>query len=136
MRGLSRSLVLVRDGDHLVNVGHEMAGFVAVQGTGAHAERLVTLHGEDVGLRFDDDQRVDTEALRRALRQPRVEKWSGVVFGGMETFDGLFLWLATSLDRFCLLKAPPRERESPRQQWCTSRSFGRMLRSINQGEVT
>lgn len=103
MRGLSRSLALVRDGDHLVSVGHEMAGFVAVQGAGAHAERLVTLHGEDVGLRFDDDQRVDVEALRTALRQPRVEKWSGVLFGGMEPFDGLFLWLATSLDRFCLL---------------------------------
>lgn len=103
MRGLSRSLALVRDGDYLVSVGHEMAGFVAVQGAGAHAERLVTLHGEDVGLRFDDDQRVDVEALRTALRQPRVEKWSEVLFGGMEPFDGLFLWLATSLDRFCLL---------------------------------
>ncbi|TDC02235.1 methyltransferase, FxLD system [Micromonospora fluostatini] len=103
MRGLSRSLALVREGDHLVSVDHEMAGFVAVQGAGAHAERLVTLHGEEVGLRFDDDQQVDVEALRTALRQPRVETWSGVRFGGMEPFDGLFLWLATSLDRFCLL---------------------------------
>ncbi|WP_433531294.1 methyltransferase, FxLD system [Micromonospora sp. CA-263727] len=103
IRGLSRSLALVRDGDHLASVGHEMAGFVAVQGAGAHAERLVTLHGEEVGLRFDDDQPVEVEALRAALRQPNVQAWSGVRFGGMEPFDGLFLWLATGLDRFCLL---------------------------------
>jgi protein-L-isoaspartate(D-aspartate) O-methyltransferase len=103
MRGLSRSVALIRDGDHLTSVGHEMAGFVAVQGSGAHAERLVTLHGEDVGLRFDDDQLVDAAALRAALREPRTQAWSGVTFGGMEPFDGLFLWLATSLDRFCLL---------------------------------
>ena len=103
IRGLSRSVALVRDGDHLVSDGHEMAGFVAVQGVGAHAERLVTLHSEDVGLRFDDDQQVDVEVLRVALRQPRAHAWSGVRFGGMEPFDGLFLWLASRLDRFCLL---------------------------------
>jgi len=103
MRGLSRSVVLVRDGDHLVSVGHEMAGFVAMQGAGAHAERLVTLHGDDVGLRFDDDRHVDVDALRAALHGPRVEVWSDVRFGAMEPFDLLFLWLATTLDRFCLL---------------------------------
>lgn len=107
MRGLSRSVALVREGDDLVSVGHEMAGFVSVQGAGAHAERLVTLHAEDVGLRLDDDPvdgpRIDVEALRAALRQPRVEAWSDVTFGNMEPFDGLFLWLATSLDRFYLL---------------------------------
>jgi len=103
MRGLSRCVVLVPEDDHLVSVAHEMAGFVAVQGAGAHAERLVTLHGEDVGLRFDDSQLIDAEALRAALRQPRAETWTGVTFADMEPFDGLFLWLATSLDQFCLL---------------------------------
>jgi protein-L-isoaspartate(D-aspartate) O-methyltransferase len=103
MRGLSRSMALVREGNHLVSAGHEMAGFVAVQGAGAHAERLVTLHGQDVGLRFDDGQVVDAQALRAALLQPRAEAWTGVSFADMEPFDGLFLWLATSLDQFCLL---------------------------------
>ncbi|MFV2022484.1 methyltransferase, FxLD system [Micromonospora sp. LOL_023] len=103
IRGLSRSVALVRDGDRLVSVGHEMAGFVGVQGAGAHTERLVTLHGDEVGLRFDDDGPVDVEALRVAVRQPRTQVWSGVTFGGMESFDGLFLWLATCVDRFCLL---------------------------------
>ncbi len=103
MRGLSRSVALVPEGDHLVSAGHVMAGFVAVQGIGAHAERLVTLHGEDVGLRLDDNQPIDAEALRAALRQPRAEAWTGVTVSDQEPFDGLFLWLATSLDQFCLL---------------------------------
>jgi protein-L-isoaspartate(D-aspartate) O-methyltransferase len=103
MRGLSRSVTLVPEDDHLVSVGHEMAGFVPLQGAGARAERLVTLHGEDVGLRFDDDQIADAGALRAALHQPRVEAWTGVSFADMEPFDGLFLWLATTLDQFCLL---------------------------------
>lgn len=104
MRGLSRSVSLGREGDHLVSLGHQMAGFVPVRGSGAHAERLMTLHGADVGLRFDEeDQPTDVEALRTALRQPRVEAWSGIRFGATEPFDGLFLWLATILDRFGLL---------------------------------
>ena len=103
MRGLSRSVSLVREGDHLVSLGHEMAGFVAVQGAGARPERLIPLHGAEVGLRFDDDVPVDADAMRTALRQPRVQAWSGVRFGGMESFDGLFLWLATCLSDFCML---------------------------------
>jgi protein-L-isoaspartate(D-aspartate) O-methyltransferase len=103
MRGLSRSVSFVREGDHLVSLGHEMAGFVAIQGAGARRERLVPLHGEDVGLRIDDSQPLDAEGLREALLQPRGQAWSGVRFGGMEPFDGLFLWLATCLPDFCLL---------------------------------
>nr|WP_242606529.1 hypothetical protein [Protofrankia symbiont of Coriaria ruscifolia] len=87
-----------------MSLGHQMAGFVAVQGAGARPERLVPLHDEDVGLRFDDDRPArDIDALRAALYEPRVEAWSGVRFGGMEPFDELFLWLATGLSDFCLL---------------------------------
>jgi protein-L-isoaspartate(D-aspartate) O-methyltransferase len=103
MRGLSRSVSFVRERDHLVSLGHEMAGFVSIQGAGARPERLVPLHGEEVGLRFDDDQSVDVDALQSAVRQPRVQAWSGVLFSEMEPFDGLFLWLATCLSNFCLL---------------------------------
>jgi protein-L-isoaspartate(D-aspartate) O-methyltransferase len=103
MRGLSRSVSFVREGAALVSLGHEMAGFVAVQGAGARPERLVPLHGDQVGLRIDDSQPVEAEGLREVLLQPRVEAWSGVRFGGMEPFDGLFLWLASCLSDFCLL---------------------------------
>lgn len=76
-----------------------------MQGEGAHAERLITLHAEDVGLRFDEQEEppADAEALRQALLTPRTETWSGVQFGGMEPFDGLFLWLATVLPEYALL---------------------------------
>jgi protein-L-isoaspartate(D-aspartate) O-methyltransferase len=107
MRGLSRSVAFDREGDHLASRGHEMAGFVAVQGAGAHQETLVLLHGEDVGIRFDESQAVDAGGLRDALLQPRVEAWTGVRFGGMEPFDGLFLWLATCMPDFCLLSRQP-----------------------------
>lgn len=103
MRGLGRSVSLTRDGDHLRSLGHQIAGFVPVQGAGAHPEHLILLHDQDVGLRLDDDQPVDTTGLQAALQQPRTQGWSGVRFGGMEPFDGLFLWLATTLPRFGLL---------------------------------
>jgi protein-L-isoaspartate(D-aspartate) O-methyltransferase len=103
MRGLSRSVAFEREDGYLVSREHEMCGFVPVQGAGARRERLVLLHGEDVGFRIDDSQQVDAAGLGEALLQPRAEAWSGVQFGGMEPFDGLYLWLATCLPGFCLL---------------------------------
>jgi protein-L-isoaspartate(D-aspartate) O-methyltransferase len=92
-----------RAGDHLVSQEHEMCGFVPMQGAGARSERLVLLHGEDVGLRVDDGQETDDDGLRASLSGPRTQAWTGVRFGGMEPFDGLYLWLATWLDGFGLL---------------------------------
>ena len=104
IRGLSRSVAFDRAGEGLLSREHEMSGFVSMQGAGAKPERLVLLHGEDVGLRLDDDdQHVDADALREALLLPRTEAWSGVTFGGMEPFDGLYLWLATHFSGFALL---------------------------------
>ena len=103
LRGLTRSVAFHREGGHLVSVGHEMCGFVPMQGAGARAERLIRLHGDDVALRIDDDQDIDAEGLRKTLLQPREQAWTGVRFGGSEPFDGLFLWLATCLPGFALL---------------------------------
>ncbi|MGH4018216.1 MAG: hypothetical protein ACRDT0_03015 [Pseudonocardiaceae bacterium] len=41
VRGLTRSLELERDGDHLVSRSAEICGFVAMQGAGAHREQLL-----------------------------------------------------------------------------------------------
>lgn len=103
MRGLTRSVAFEHTGGHLVSLGHEMCGFVPMQGEGARSEHLVLLHGEEVGLRIDGSQPVDAGGLRESLLQPRAEAWTGVRFGGMEPFDGLYLWLATCLDGFGLL---------------------------------
>ncbi len=105
MRGLTRSVVFERDGGHWASRDYRLCGFVAMQGAGTHRERLVSLHGDEVGLRLDDGQEVDADRLRDALSQPRVERWSGVQIGGMEPADDLDLWLGSVVTNFCLLAA-------------------------------
>jgi protein-L-isoaspartate(D-aspartate) O-methyltransferase len=112
MRGLTRSVALVREHGRLVSQGYELCGFVPIQGFGASAERLVLLHGEDIALRLDSEQTVDAEALRAALSSPRVVRSSGVEVGGFESFDELDLFLATVLEDFGLLVATPAAIES------------------------
>lgn len=105
MRGLTRSVVFERDGNHLVSRAYHLCGFVPMQGVSAHTERLVALDGDDVGLRVDEQQPIDVDRLRDALFAPRVERWSGVELGGFEPIDNLDLWLATVADDFGLLMA-------------------------------
>lgn len=105
MRGLTRSVVFERDGGYLASRDYQLCGFVPMQGIGANRERLVFLHGDEVGLRVDGGQPVDADRLRDALFAPRVERWSGVEVGGFEPFDDLDLWLGTAVADFCLLAA-------------------------------
>jgi protein-L-isoaspartate(D-aspartate) O-methyltransferase len=105
MRSLTRSVAFQRDGSHLVSRDYRLCGFVPMQGTGAHSERLIPLDGDRVVLRVDGEQPVDSDGLRDALASPQVERWSGVEVGGTEPFDDLDLWLATAADGFGLLTA-------------------------------
>ncbi|MFE7592205.1 methyltransferase, FxLD system [Kitasatospora sp. NPDC057512] len=107
MRGVSRSITLRREGDRLVSLSAEVCGFVRMQGVGAHEEQLLLLHGEEVGLRFDEEPPVDAGPLTGALDTERTEEWTGVAVGRMEPFDSLHLWLATVLPGFCMLSATP-----------------------------
>ncbi|MEV0611180.1 methyltransferase, FxLD system [Polymorphospora rubra] len=108
MRGHTRSLVLCRDGDRLVSESAQVCGFVSMQGLGEHAERLLKLHGDMIGLRFDDGGvPSDPSVLDGVLDTPRAEVWSGVVVGRMEPFDTLQLWLAR-LDGYCLMSVDRR----------------------------
>jgi protein-L-isoaspartate(D-aspartate) O-methyltransferase len=107
IRGLTRSVTLVRDGGRLLARLAKVCGFVAMQGEGAHRERLLWLRGGEVGLRFDDDGPDDADALVGALDTPRVEVPTGVTVERFEPFDTLQLWLATRLDGFCLLSVDP-----------------------------
>jgi protein-L-isoaspartate(D-aspartate) O-methyltransferase len=107
MRGLTRSVAFERDGKRLVSRSVEVCGFVPMQGAGARAERLLSLRGNEVGLRFDDGEPADAALLSGALAQPRAQAWSGVTVGRMEPFGTLHLWLATSLHAFCLLAVDP-----------------------------
>jgi protein-L-isoaspartate(D-aspartate) O-methyltransferase len=104
MRGLTRSVVFERDGKRLMSTGYEVCSFVPVQGLGAPAEQVIALDGDEVGLRADAAEPVNAEAVRAALSQPRITAWS-VVTTPDGPFDGLHLWLATTLPSFGVLMA-------------------------------
>jgi protein-L-isoaspartate(D-aspartate) O-methyltransferase len=105
MRGLTRSLALVREPDRLVAASVLECGFVAMQGAGAVTERLIPLHGNDVALRVDSDEAMNAAALAIVLDAPRAEVWSQVTVGREEAFSDLDLWLMATLPGFCLLTA-------------------------------
>ncbi|MEU3133184.1 methyltransferase, FxLD system [Streptomyces sp. NPDC006854] len=110
MRGLTRTVAFVRDGDHLVSDGFELCGFVPMQGVGENRVRLAVLHAEEgaeVGLRVDGHPEPDTAALTKALAMARNEQWSGVTLGGSESNEHLDMWLTTALDNLPLLAAKP-----------------------------
>ncbi|WP_238598023.1 methyltransferase, FxLD system [Saccharothrix sp. ALI-22-I] len=106
MRGTTRTVALDKVEGRLVDRDHQRAGFVAMQGLGAHEETFLSIaDGEQVGLRIDGPADTDAALLADALRGPRTEAWSGVEVGGTEPFDDLDLFLATRPGRFGLLQA-------------------------------
>ncbi|MGH4016744.1 MAG: methyltransferase, FxLD system [Pseudonocardiaceae bacterium] len=107
MRSLTRSITFERDGDQLVSQSARVCGFVTMQGAGAHTERLLLLHGKEIGLRFDDGFPANPDLLNGALDTTRVEVWTGVVIERMVPFDTLQLWLATALDGYCRISVDP-----------------------------
>ena len=108
MRGLTRSLALERSGDHLASRSAMLCGFVAIQGAGAHPGQRLWLRGDEIYLRFDDNNGPDDpQRLAGLLDTRRTEVWSDVTIGRQESFDTLQLWLATTMPGFCLLTAPP-----------------------------
>ncbi|MFF1693554.1 methyltransferase, FxLD system [Streptomyces sp. NPDC058257] len=110
MRGLTRTVAFVRDGDRLISDGFELCGFVPMQGVGENRVRLAVLHdeeGAEVGLRIDGHPEPDTAALTKALAMARNEQWSGVTLGGSESNEHLDMWLTTALDNLPLLAAKP-----------------------------
>lgn len=113
MRGMTRTVAFVRDGDRLVSDGAELCGFVPMQGAGENRVRLALLHdveGEEIGLRLDGHPEPDVEALTAALRTPRADVWSGVTLAGDESNEHLDLWLTTSIDNLPLMAAKPAAR--------------------------
>lgn len=103
MKGVTRSLALECEGDHLASRSQGVCGFVKMQGAGSHQERLWLLRGEAVALRFDDGTLEQPSELDGVLSTSPTAAWSGVTVGRMEPFPDLPLWLMTALPGFCNL---------------------------------
>jgi protein-L-isoaspartate(D-aspartate) O-methyltransferase len=145
MRSLTRSVCFEPDGARLVARDYHMCGFVPMQGAGEQRQPKVPLAGSEVGLMVDDDAAVDADRLQDALSSPRVERWSQVTFGGMEPFDDLELWLATTEPGYGFLSAKKpaiaRGTVSPTYPWGATAIVDRdgfaylTKRSINEEET-
>lgn len=108
MNGVTRSIGLRREGDHLVSTSAEVCGFVPMQGEGAHDERIFLLpdpHDHHVTLRFDGDVPGDMSQLDGVLSTERSEVWSDVTIKHGVSFADLHLWFAGFLPGFCKLAA-------------------------------
>lgn len=107
--GMTRSWVLERQGSTLVSRDHQVCGFVAMQGVGAHqgtATPLLDASADHaVGLWQDEQNTVRAEALSGVLDQPRVEVWTGITVDAGARYSDQDLWLATSLPNFSLITA-------------------------------
>lgn len=102
LRGMTRSVVLERYGDHLASTGYRLCGFVPMQGSSAREERLIPLEGSEVALRVEEEQLLDVRGLQTSLQQPCLERWPGIEFADpAETH----FWIATAAPVFGLLAA-------------------------------
>lgn len=100
IKGLVRSIAFDRDGTDLVSRSYRLCGFVPMQGSGSHAERLVWLDDE-VALRLDDETAsLDFKALGAAAYLPGETHWSGASF---DLPDELELFVVTKAPRVAML---------------------------------
>lgn len=108
LRGLTRSLTLEREDRHLVARSVRFCGSPA-PGPGARPDRVLSLRGGEIALRFDEDRPCGDgpPAPEEVFGEPRAEAWSGVRMAPGKPFDLLELWLATMLDGFGLLWVDP-----------------------------
>ena len=107
MRGQTRSIALDLIDGVLRSKSMTVCGFVCMQGAGANYERFVQIHGDRVGLAFDDDQVDEAHPPDGVLKLPRVTAWSGVLVNREEPLSDLDLWLASTLPGYCELRAEP-----------------------------
>ncbi|MFB7998820.1 methyltransferase, FxLD system [Streptomyces sp. NPDC056002] len=104
MRGLTRSVAFVLDGDHLESESAKACGFVPMQGITAHEEQLLLVAGtEEIGLRFDDGLPIEPSRLNDAVTTRRIETWTGVTLGRQEPLATLQMHLAITVPGFCIM---------------------------------
>ncbi|WP_131785652.1 methyltransferase, FxLD system [Protofrankia symbiont of Coriaria ruscifolia] len=106
LNGVTRTIGFARDGDHLASTSAVVAGFVPMQGAGAHDGRIVVLtdgQGCQVTLTFDTEPPGKVGRLEGVLTTAQATVWSGVTIGNQVSFADLHLWFACFLPGFCRL---------------------------------
>ncbi|MGW2404099.1 methyltransferase, FxLD system [Streptomyces sp. NPDC001739] len=103
MHGYTRAIALQRHGDVLHARDWTFCGFVRDRGATARTTPTTELAGGELQLRYEDGTPPDATGLEDALRGPRHELPTGVTVAGMESFETLQLYAATTLPGFCRL---------------------------------
>ncbi|MFJ8965365.1 methyltransferase, FxLD system [Lentzea sp. NPDC102401] len=103
-RGQTRSIAFVRDGDTLRSDSVHLCGFVPMIGQDHEVNGKVDEAGH-VDLYWDSDQNISLAGLQGVLSQPKVLAWSGVIVGGEESFDGIWLRMTATEPGTCRIAA-------------------------------
>lgn len=105
-RGQTRSITFDRHGDTMTASNIELCGFIPMQGQ--EGEHTIPLDaGGTVTLGYDDDQDIDPINLAGVLDEARSEAWSEVTVAPAESFDGVWLRMASTDPAACLLTVDP-----------------------------
>lgn len=103
-RGQTRSIIFIRETDHLRSDDVELCGFVPM--VGEDGERVGSIDaGSHVTLYWDADQLLDPAALAGAFDQPKTEVWSGATVGPYDSFDGVWLRMTAAEPGTCRIAA-------------------------------
>lgn len=103
IHGYTRAIALQRHGDVLHARDWTYCGFVRDRGAAARTTPITDVAGGEVQLCHEDGTPPDPAGLDEALRGPRHEVPTGVTVAGMESFETLQLYAATTLPGFCRL---------------------------------
>lgn len=104
-RGQTRCIAFDHHYDRMVSRSVELCGFIPMQG--GDGEHTLPLANGSVTIGYDHDQPIDPAAVAGVFDQPRHEAWSGVSVGGQDSFDGLWLRMATAEPGTCRIAAQP-----------------------------
>ncbi|WP_433234829.1 methyltransferase, FxLD system [Actinomadura nitritigenes] len=97
--GVSRSIAFAHEDGRWLSRSSEMCSFMPLRGIADDARRIISMRPDDsVVLHVNREQAVDEAALAEALDRPGMEAWTGVLFGGAESFEWLYLWLACTME--------------------------------------
>ncbi len=107
IHGYTRAIALQRHGDVLHARHWTLCGFVRDRGARTRTTPAIPLLDGELHLRHEDGTPPDPADLEDALRTPRHEVPTGITVAGMEGFETLQLYAATTLPGFCRLAHDP-----------------------------